>query len=57
MVRLSFLHTFSKVFYNIPYVDDKKEHEQILDDFLIALGFSRLNGSNGNKTKLFNIFK
>ncbi len=49
--------TNSKVFYNIPYLDDKKEHEQILDDFLIALGFSRLNGSNGNKTKLFNIFK
>lgn len=47
----------SKVFFNIPYLDDKKEHEPILDDFLIALGFSRLNGSGGNKTKLFNIFK
>ena len=29
----------SKVFFNIPYLDDKKEHEQILDDFLVALGF------------------
>lgn len=47
----------SKVFFNIPYVDDKKEHEQILDDFLVALGFSRLNGSGSGKTKLFNIFK
>ena len=47
----------SKVFYNIPYVDDKKEHIQVLDDFLVALGFSRINGSNSNKTKLFNIFK
>ncbi len=47
----------SKVFFNIPYVDDKKEHEQILDDFLVALGFSRLNSSNSSKTKLFNIFK
>lgn len=47
----------TQVFYNIPYVDDKKEHEMVLDDFLIALGFSRLSGSNGGKGKLFNIFK
>ncbi len=47
----------SKVFFNIPYLDDKKEHEPVLDDFLVALGFSRLNGSGDNKTKLFNIFK
>ncbi len=47
----------SKVFFNIPYIDDKKEHEPILDDFLVALGFSRLNSSSSNKTKLFNIFK
>ena len=47
----------TKVFFNIPYLDDKKEHEQILDDFLVALGFSRLNGSNSGKAKLFNIFK
>ncbi|MDE5540034.1 MAG: hypothetical protein K2J20_06065 [Bacilli bacterium] len=45
------------VFYNIPYLDDKKEHEPVLDDFLISLGFSRLNSSSGNKAKLFNIFK
>ncbi len=49
--------TNSKVFFNIPYVDDKKEHEQVLDDFLVALGFSRINGGGANKTKLFNIFK
>ncbi len=49
--------TNTKVFFNIPYVDDKKEHEQVLDDFLVALGFSRLNGSGNNKAKLFNIFK
>ena len=47
----------SKVFFNIPYLDDKKEHEQILDDFLVALGFSRLNSSGSGKAKLFNIFK
>ena len=47
----------SKVFFNIPYLDDKKEHEPILDDFLVALGFSRLNSSNSGKAKLFNIFK
>ncbi len=47
----------SKVFFNIPYLDDKKEHEQVLDDFLVALGFSRLNASGSGKAKLFNIFK
>lgn len=47
----------SHVFFNIPYLDDKKEHEQVLDDFLVALGFSRLNSSGSSKTKLFNIFK
>ena len=47
----------TKVFFNIPYLDDKKEHEQVLDDFLVALGFSRLNSSNSGKAKLFNIFK
>lgn len=47
----------SRVFYNIPYLDDKKEHEPVLDDFLVALGFSRINGSSGGKSKLFNIFK
>ena len=46
-----------KVFFNIPYLDDKKEHEQVLDDFLVALGFSRLNASGSGKAKLFNIFK
>ena len=51
------LEANTKVFFNIPYLDDKKEHEQILDDFLVALGFSRLNGSNSGKAKLFNIFK
>lgn len=47
----------SKVFYSIPYLDDKKEHEEVLDDFLVSLGFSRLNGSGSGKAKLFNIFK
>ncbi len=47
----------SKVFFNIPYLDDKKEHEPILDDFLVALGFSRINNGSNNKAKLFNIFK
>ncbi len=47
----------SKVFFSIPYLDDKKEREPILDDFLISLGFSRLSGNGSNKNKLFNIFK
>ncbi|MCM1052581.1 MAG: hypothetical protein NC483_01200 [Ruminococcus sp.] len=47
----------AQVFFNIPYLDDKKEREQVLDDFLVALGFSRLNSSNSSRAKLFNIFK
>lgn len=46
----------SKVFFNLPYLDDKKDHQKILDEFLIALGFSRLKDPN-EKSKLFNIFK
>jgi len=47
----------SKVFFNLPYLDDKKDHQKVLDEFLIALGFSRLKDPNDNKGKLFNIFK
>lgn len=47
----------SKVFFNIPYLDDKKDHQKILAEFLIALGFTRLKDPNESKSKLFNIFK
>ena len=47
----------SKVFFNIPYLDDKKDYQKVLDEFLIALGFSRLKDPNDSKSKLFNIFK
>lgn len=47
----------SKVFFNLPYLDDKKDYQKVLDDFLVALGFSRLKESSDNKSKLFNIFK
>lgn len=49
----------SKVFYNIPYLDDKLERHKVLDNFLIELGFVRLDEtSDDNKnSKLFNIFK
>lgn len=48
----------SKVFFNIPYVDDKKDHHKVIDEFLIALGFARLKKPNsGGKGGLFNLFK
>lgn len=49
----------SKVFFNVPYVDDKKDHHKVLDEFLITLGFARLKNPNGNNKggKLFNLFK
>lgn len=46
----------SKVFYNLPYLDDKKDHQKVLDDFLFSLGFSRLK-DDSNKGKIFSIFK
>ncbi len=48
----------SKVYYNVPYLDDKLENHQVLVDMLIKLGFSRLDLENGEKGgKLFSIFK
>lgn len=45
----------SKVFYNIPYLDDKLDNQAVLNSFLVALGFSRVeeSGSSG----IFSIFK
>jgi len=49
----------SKVFYNIPYLDDKLDHNKVIDNFLIQLGFVRLDESSeeNKNSKLFNIFK
>ncbi len=48
----------SKVFYNIPYLDDKLDHHKILDSFLVKLGFVRFeDDEDGKGSKLFNIFK
>ena len=44
----------SKVFFNIPNVDDKVTDHEVLNNFLRALGFSR----TGDETKgLFSVFK
>ena len=44
---------------NIPYVDDKKDHHKVIDEFLIALGFARLKSPNsgGKGSKLFGLFR
>ncbi len=50
----------SKVFYNIPYLDDKLDHHKVIEEFLIKLGFSRFEegfGEEQKNNKLFNIFK
>ena len=44
----------SKVFFNLPALDDKLEYIDIINDFLIALGFSKFDKSK--KPGLFNIF-
>ncbi len=48
----------SKVYFNIPYLDDKLDYHAILDELLIKMGFVRLESGEPEKgNKLFNIFK
>ena len=48
----------SKVYYNIPYLDDKLENNHVLNELLIKMGFARLDEDNSEKGgKLFSIFK
>ena len=44
----------SKVFYNLPNLDDKLDNIKVLKDFLLALGFTRF--SDEDKGKGFGIF-
>lgn len=46
----------SKVFYNLPYLDDKLDNQAIINDFLLSLGFSRVENKKGN-SGLFSVFK
>ena len=45
----------SKVFYNIPNVDDKLDEQETINKFLMALGFSRIENDKGGG--IYNIFK
>lgn len=45
----------SKVFYNLPCLDDKLDNQTVINQFLSSLGFSRIDGSGGRG--LFSIFK
>ncbi len=50
----------SKVFFNIPCLDDKLDNQRVLEEFLIKLGFARFEesiGEDNKNSKLFNIFK
>jgi len=48
----------SKIYYNIPYLDDKLESHFVLDELLIKMGFVKLDTDNSEKGgKLFSIFK
>ena len=44
----------SKIFYNLPNVDDKKDNQSIINSFLLALGFSRIGESSGGLFDIFN---
>ena len=43
----------SKVFFNIPNIDDKLDNIKPIKDFLLALGFTRFNDDNHKGFKLF----
>ena len=48
----------SKVYFNIPYLDDKLDNNHVLNELLIKMGFARLDDNNSEKGgKLFSIFK
>lgn len=48
----------SKIFFNIPNLDDKKEYHKALEDFLIEMEFIRFKPTNQPKGKnIFSIFK
>lgn len=48
----------SKIFFNIPNLDDKKEYHKVLEDFLIELDFHRFKPTGESKSKnIFSIFK
>ena len=40
---LRYYFFIGKVFFNIPYLDEKLDNNRVINDFLLALGFSRLN--------------
>lgn len=39
----------SKIFYNIPCLDEKLDNNEKINEFLIGLGFSRIDNNNVNK--------
>jgi hypothetical protein len=45
----------SKVFYNLPYLDDREDNQATVNYFLASLGFTRIDGNKGNG--MFGIFK
>lgn len=50
----------SKVFFNIPCLDDKLDHHKVIEEFLIKLGFVRFEENQTDEaknSKLFSIFK
>ena len=48
----------SKIFFNIPNLDDKKDYQKVLEDFLIEMEFRRFKPTNSGKSKnIFSIFK
>ena len=48
----------SKIFFNIPNLDDKKDYQKVLEDFLIELEFRRFKPTSAPKSKnIFNIFR
>lgn len=45
----------SKVFFNMPNIDDKVDNNKVIKEFLLSLGFTRFNG--GEKSSGFGLFK
>ena len=51
------VESYSKVFFNLPNLDDKKDLHKEIEELAIALGFARLKGNGSGKSSLFKLFK
>ena len=46
----------SRILFNIPYLDDRKDSHKVIEDLLVALGFNRFSGKGDKTSNIFSFF-